>query len=183
MRWDSLFADIEGQWEAEDQAVFDADLAALTRGERGALSLVDRLTAQVGSELGWGLRDGRVVRATLLEVGPDWLLLRLGMTEVILPTAGFVFVSGMSGAADPARARLARRFRFTAVLRGLSQQRRPITAQLITQPSVQLTGTIDRVGMDHADVAIHQLDEPRRASVVSEIRCVVLGSISFLTVH
>jgi hypothetical protein len=50
------------------------------------------------------------------------------------------------------------------------------------ESGVTLTGTIDRVGGDHLDLAMHALDEPRRPESVTGIRTVVTSSVVRITV-
>ncbi len=76
-RWDRLFADLESELVAADDAEFAAEVADRTRREFAAVRLVDRLRSAVGAELVASIDAGGtvVVSGTLLEMGPDWLML------------------------------------------------------------------------------------------------------------
>src|ERR1700710_988481 len=66
MRWDAMFADLEGQAEALATAERAAEVETHTRGEVGRLTLIDRLRAALDTPLrlrisGGGAGAGRVV--------------------------------------------------------------------------------------------------------------------------
>src|SRR3712207_719261 len=158
MRWVRLFADLEAQLESEERADFEAELGDLVRAERSAVALRDRLRAQVGSTLTWHLR-GQSMEARLLDVGSDWALLRDARGDSLLPLAALVGISGITRAAALDDGPVARSLRLTIVLRGLARDRSPVLVTLAGGGA--LAGTIDRVGADHVDVAVHPLDQPR----------------------
>jgi hypothetical protein len=41
-----------------------------------------------------------------------------------------------------------------------------------------VTGTLDRVGADYAEMAEHPADEPRRRDAVQGVRAVVIGAVA-----
>jgi hypothetical protein len=60
------------------------------------------------------------------------------------------------------------------VLRDLCRRR--VNVELITM-TTPVTGTIDRVGRDHLDIAVHESGAPRRDSSVSTYRIVPLREL------
>jgi hypothetical protein len=77
--------------------------------------------------------------------------------------------------------RLVDRIGLPFVLRDLSRRRR--TVDVYTRGSSAggaLTGTIDQVGRDHLDLAVHEPGVPRRASEVRQYRIVPLTEIQML---
>jgi hypothetical protein len=180
VRWEWLFSDLEALAEADDRAGFEADVGDLVRAERGAIHLRDRLRAHVGCELDLHLRRGGTLTGALLEVGADWVLLRSGTRDVLLPVAAAVAVCGLSRSALGDEARPARPLRLSVVLRGLAGDRAPVVVELAG--GLVLTGTIDRVGADHLDLAVHALDEPRRQASVAGVRTLPTAAIEQITV-
>lgn len=51
MRWQDLFADLEGQAGALEWAEIDAEVADRTRGEIAQVTLLNRIRAQVGQHI------------------------------------------------------------------------------------------------------------------------------------
>jgi hypothetical protein len=77
-----------------------------------------------------------------------------------------------AAATDPAA--LAARLGLTVVLRDLCRRRHPVG---LFVRGAQLFGTIDRVGRDNFDLAVHEPGEPRRQSAVTELRVVALSQL------
>jgi hypothetical protein len=190
MRWERLFADLEAQFDAEDQAGLEADRADLVRSERGQVLLADRLRAHRGAVLGWRLHPdaaiGGALTATLADLGSDWLLLAPGhrsdsvQRHLLVPMRIVLSVAGLSSDALLDNSEIAKRMGLTVVLRGLARDRAPVQLRTAAEP---LTGTIDRVGRDHLDLAVHDLDLPRRAGHVREVRCVPLAAVALIAVR
>jgi hypothetical protein len=182
VRWEWLFSDLEAQAEAEERASFEAEVGDLVRAERGALVLRDRLRAHVGLDVVLHLRRTGAVSGAVLDVGADWVLVRVAVaTDVLVPAHAVEGVSGLSrSAVCGGEERPARGLRLSAVLRGLAGDRAPVAMDL--ESGATLTGTVDRVGGDHLDLAIHALDEPRRPESVTGVRTVATASVVRITV-
>ncbi len=207
MRWDNLFDDLEGQLEHELNAE-EVDLRAEEERLRLArLSLRDRLTslaglAGLGGLGGLGGLDSRgagILRVDLVSgevitlrpttFGRDWLaadLLEASSLGVqcVLPLAAIagviVAADEVPGslAAEPGRAaRLVDRIGLSFVLRDLCRRRASVEVR--TRTGV-LTGTIDRVGRDHFDLAVHAAGTARRAAEVRHCRIVPLAEVQLL---
>ncbi|MBD7957186.1 hypothetical protein H9651_06020 [Microbacterium sp. Sa4CUA7] len=184
MRWDRLFEDLEDQLASE----WEAERAALdTEAERlrlAGLSLRERLRALAGTDAAVSLDcvDGTGARGTVSAVGADWFALAVATRRggaLLVPFAGAAAI-GMSHEAmlrtarpEPAVARLADRMTLGFVLRDLSRRRIPVTLALTA--GRELSGTIDRAGADHLDLALHERDQPRRADAVSGHRIVPIA--------
>ena len=165
MRWESFFADLEAQFEAEQRRDLDSEVSDRTRRERAQVSLMDRLTAAVGTRLTVRLVTGDVVEGDLQDIGADWVLLRVRATprDALVPVAAVVGVVGLGQRA--AQETVARRFGLGYAVRALSRDR--ATVALTDTSGRTLTGTIDRVGADLLDLAEHSAERVRRAENVT----------------
>jgi hypothetical protein len=173
VRWESLFEDLEAQLEEEDRLARAAEVVERTRAERAALTLLDRLLAHVGQSLGWHLIDGDVLAGRLIEVGTDWVMLESG-PQLVVPLPAVAAVSGLSRMAltGPAPAR---RLGLGVVLRGLSRDRSAVAVRV--RGGRLVLGTVDRVGADHLDLAVHVADEVRRPGAVSGVQTIPFASV------
>lgn len=181
MRWDELFADLEGQLEhglgAEER---EAELEE-ERLRVGRATLRDRIAAIGAEPVRVRLVDGSQIEVMPRTVGRDWIsgdlvgsaaqvVLPLQAVLALLPTAAQVVRSLEPVALGTVTDRIGLAF----VLRDLARRRR--TLQLTTTGGV-LSGTIDRVGKDHLDLAVHPADGWRRSSAVARIEVLALTQL------
>lgn len=195
MRWDNLFDDLESQLEHELSAE-DIDLQAEEERLRlGRMSIRDRLAAlHEGSSDAGGylvrvvLAGGSTIAVHPVALGKDWLSGDLvdessRRNQCIVPLAtvgGFILEHSQVArslttplTSEPSRG-LSARLSLVFVLRDLCRRRRALDFDLI---SGTIHGTIDRVGRDHLDLAIHERGAPRRESEVLQHRIVPLSQI------
>jgi hypothetical protein len=179
MRWQQLFADLQGQFEAEEAALERAESASRARAEVGTIELADRLRGALGLPLALGCGGVGTVTGVLIEVGPDWLLMEDdGARQCLVALSAVRWVSGLgrrTAAAEPpgpVRGRLDLR----RALRGLARDRSAV--QVVLDDGGVLSGTLDRVGADYVELAEHPTDLPRRAEVVQGVRAVLIGGIA-----
>jgi hypothetical protein len=159
MRWDRLFDDLEAQFALEQAREDQAEVADRTRRERAQLDLLSRLLANVDN-------PGVVLRlptcalgGRLDDVGPDWALLETAGGPVIVAIAAIRAATGLhAGARTPSV--VARRFGLGAALRAVSRDRAPV--EVVDVDGAAVTGTIDVVGADHLELALHASDTARR---------------------
>ncbi|HJF14433.1 MAG TPA: hypothetical protein K8V32_06445 [Enteractinococcus helveticum] len=179
MRWNDLFADLEaqlqfGHWEAVEQ-----DAAELTRGLWAELTLMDRLRGALGEQVRMVLADGRSQVIDLRSVGPAWVG---GIDEtssvIIVRDAIRGIDTNLKRAVVPSRPMRAGPS-VLAIYRTLARRREPV--QVVSRQGAMLAeGTIDRVGKDHLDIAIHARDEFRRSSVVQGWRIIPTDAIQLV---
>lgn len=195
MRWDNLFDDLESQLEGGLRAD-EADLVIEEERLRLArLSLRERLLALTRGETATSVRlllaSGRVVDVVPLTVGRDWLagqLVREGgggaSPHTIVPFAGLQGIvlsrqqitgSAAASAEHAVGEGLSARLGLGYVLRDLCRRRTAVYVDLAGGASVH--GTVDRVGRDHLDLAVHDVGLPRRESAVSHYRVIPVHSI------
>jgi hypothetical protein len=178
MRWDALFGDLEAQFGALAAAERDAEIADRTRSEVGRLGLTDRLRAAVGTQLRVACRGDLTLTGRLDRAHPEWLLLaEAAGRESLLATRGVLSVAGLSrlSAAPGGMSTVDARFGLQLALRGIARDRSP--ARLHLTDGTVVDGTVDRVGVDFVEVAVHPLGEPRRRSMVSQTLLVATAAI------
>jgi hypothetical protein len=181
MRWQALFDDLEAQVEAAEAAELQSEVADRTRREAALLGVVDRLRDGVGHPLAVTVWGGGTVHGELLDAGPDWLLLaEAGRREVLVPLAAVLGVAGAGSrsTAPGSEGQVARRLDLRWALRGLARDRAGVS--VVLRDGSAVSGTLDRVGADHVDVAEHAPGEPRRAAAVRQVRIVPVTALALL---
>jgi hypothetical protein len=179
MRWQQLFDDLQSQFEAEEAAAERAESASRARAEVGAVRLVERLAGAHGFPVGLGLGGAGQVAGVLAGIGPDWVLIeddqgreQLVALVAVRTVAGLGRRTAAPERAGTVRARLDLRW----ALRGRVRDRSAV--QLVLDDGATLTGTLDRVGADYVELAVHPADAPRRSESVQEVRAVVIGAVA-----
>ncbi|MGK9148801.1 hypothetical protein KXS11_14325 [Plantibacter flavus] len=193
MRWDSLFDDLAGQLDHE----LDADDAGVRveaeRLRRGRLTVRDRLQAlqtvpragesSAAAVITVQLVDGTTWRLRLHRLGKDWLQASSGLAgrELIVPLSAVAALALSPAQADwsldelgASEDRLLDRLTISFVLRDLCRRRSSVVVHTLTE---RWAGTIDRVGRDHLDLAVHEPGSARRATAVEQIRIIVFSQI------
>lgn len=94
MRWERLFTELEA--EAAELAGQDreAEIADRIRAEVARTTWVDRIRAGIGTSVRLRLLGADLVEGTVLQVGTDWLLLRAGANDVLVPVHAVVGLEG-----------------------------------------------------------------------------------------
>lgn len=196
MRFDLLFDDLESQLESELAAEGVQRRSEEERLRAARTGLRERLAALLGrpdSGIRLRLIDGSAVELAPATLGRDWLAADLpGGGQCIVPFSAVAALSLTAAQARASRERMPQaqppeRSEFSAkigvgvVLRDLARRRVPLDVLTRAEPA-PVHGTIDRVGADHFDLAVHERDVPRRESAVLETRIVSLGALTQLRV-
>lgn len=178
MRWEQLFADLEGQLAASEQADLASEVADRTRRELALTTLAERLRGSTGAAVAVSVRGAGTLRAVVRDQGAGWLLLGQASTELLVALDAVTSISGLGPRNAVPVGAVARTFGLPWVLRGVVRDRASVTAVLVD--GTQVTGTPDRVGADFLDIAEHAVDEPRRGTAVSSVRTVPLPALALL---
>ncbi len=170
MRWTRLFDDLEAQLAGQERTELASEVADHVRAERGQVSLLDRLLASAGAQVALRVRGVGPVRGTVAEVGAGWLVLRTPAAgadrrrDVLVPLSAVLMATGLANRSESRQSLAPRRLDLRHALRALSRDRAVV--RLTDVEGGQVTGTIDRVGQDHLDLAEHPDDVPRRNPAV-----------------
>lgn len=185
MRFDDLFDDLESQLEAELGAEERDTLAEEERFRVGRLELRERLLRAVGV-LELRLRSGARLRLVREQVGKDWLSGTIvdggpvgsGCVVPVHAIAGVRLpVDAVAASLEEPRQRaLTSRLSLGFALRDLARRR----VQVELRCPEPIHGTIDRVGRDHCDLALHEPGTARRASEVGAVELVPFATIEWL---
>jgi hypothetical protein len=181
MRWDGLFADLEGQAEALAHAERGAEIEERTRAEAGQLSLVDRLRPAVGMPIKLRCLGGVTLAGHLRQVGAEWLLLDEGSgreAAVVLASVTSLAGLGRLSAVPNTMSQVESRLGIRHLLRGIARDRSMLRAHLFDGTIVD--GTLDRVGADFVEIAAHAPGEIRRRGEVREVLVLAIAAIAVL---
>jgi hypothetical protein len=190
MRWERLFAELEARFDELADEEVQAESADRERVAAGSITALERLTGALDQPVRARLVGGARVDGTLRSVGPDWLLLAEGVNrDCLVPWRSVTVMEGLTAATGPALSGLDLRLDLRRALRGLARDRAPVQLAVLgwagdtgsiasaAGAAGELTGTVDRVGADFLEIALHAAWEPRRATAVRSVGLVPLGSI------
>jgi hypothetical protein len=205
MRWDNLFSDLESQLEyglnAEDNDLHNEE----ERLRLGRLSLRDRLQQLVtvsdrGADysIAFVLAGGLRLSANVTTIGKDWFAAeidsgtqgvpRARRRQCVVPLAA---VHGLTltrrqirhslepRPVDEGPGAITDRLGLAFLLRDLCRRRATVEVTLETE---SVFGTIDRVGRDHFDLAVHEATAARRDAAVVGYRLIGFDSVVHFTV-
>lgn len=195
MRWDNLFDDLESQLEhglTAEEIDLQAEeerlrLARMSLRER-ILSLHESAASGGSPEIRLQLVGGVAVMVRPLSFGKDWFsadlveesarhsqcIVPLGAVAGLLLSREQVQSSLATSAAPESGRGLSARLGLAFVLRDLCRRRRAVEVRFA---GGVVHGTIDRVGRDHFDLAVHEPGTPRRENEVSHYRVIPFGQV------
>jgi hypothetical protein len=150
VRWNDLFGDLEGQFASAESAEFEAEVAELAIAERASVELAARLGAVGSDPLVVHLEGGTVVRGTLADATPSWILLHEGKRDHLVPLAAIVGLAGLPDRSLP-WGEVERRLSLGHALRILAGARVRV---VVETPGSDFQGTIVAVGADHCDILL-----------------------------
>jgi hypothetical protein len=178
-RWDALFADLEGQWEAAEQAEVAAEIDERTRDAQFRAPLLARVRAARGRDLALGVTALGAVHATIRDCGPDWILVVPALAgPVLIPTAALLWIGdpGPQAVPEDLEGQVARRWTLRLALRGLVESRQEV--RLVLTDSTALEGTLQRVGADYVEIGLHPRGERPRPGSLTGARLVPVSALA-----
>jgi hypothetical protein len=178
IRWDRLFADLEGQLEAAARVDLAAEVADRTRYEISRTRLLDRLRAALDCEVELTVTGVGPVVGTLTRVGADFVVIDAAGSLALIRAGAVVTARNLGAASRSVAGEVAARIAIGMVARELARDRTTVTVWL--WDGTTLAGTVDRVGADYLDLAEHPLDEPRRSGAIHGMRTVALESLAMM---
>jgi hypothetical protein len=140
--------------------------------------LLDRLRPQLGGPVSLRCLGSLSVGGVLTQLGSEWLLLDEGAgREAFVVVSRLLWVAGLGPRATvlAGSSGLTSRLGLRHALRGIARDRSSVRLHLI-DGSV-LHGTLDRVGADFVELAVHAPGEPRRRSEVRDVVVVATTAV------
>jgi hypothetical protein len=200
MRWDSLFDDLESQLEHELHSD-ESDLRAEEYRHRlGRLALRDRIATfssqrhREREPIPLELVTGETIVVFPQTFGRDWfsadlvtageqagavLVTMEAVAAVLVPTSMVTRSLDVPELPD-SEPRLTDRIGIAFALRDLCRRRAFVSVHCVTAVSAVHSGTIDRVGRDHFDLAVHEPGVSRRERNVAHERLVPFHQLAYL---
>lgn len=194
MTWEALFDDLtsglESEWEYE-RAAREAERQRLRIAQTTMHTRLGVLSASQ-EHIATTLRDMRVLTGEVVGNGADWVALRSAAASLhLIPETALVSVAAPSEAIrlsipsgeapEPGTASLAARMTFGYVARDLARRRVPVLIH--ATGGWQHHGTIDRAGVDHLDLAVHDRDVARRERAVRSVHMLGFGHITSISIE
>lgn len=185
MRFDDLFDDLESQLEAELGAASREVAEEEERFRVGRLELRDRL--QHAKSLDLSLVSGTRLRLRKRALGRDWLSGEVldgaaegtGAVVPLRSIAGIRFDESAAAASIQStddRVKLTDRLSLGYILRDFARRR----TWLQVEGAASVGGTVDRVGRDHLDIAVHERGTIRARGNVACIAVVPFSAVDWL---
>lgn len=141
------------------------------------MTVLDRAMRSIGCTITVVTGAG-AVRGTLDDLGRDWLLVQEdGRHAALVPLAAVTAIVGLTGRSDDDRG-MGRRFGIGVALRAIARDR--ATVAIHDLGGGFATGTVDKVGADHLDLAEHPADAVRRADALTGHRVVPFAAIGIV---
>ena len=145
-RWEALFADLEAEYDAAGSDEHDAEVRDRVRIEHARLTLADRLRAHVGATITVTTNGAGVIRGTLTDAEPGWLVLG----DTLVPASAIREVGGLGPRASEPKPAPKRPLPLGYALRALADSGDPVACTFTDGRTVR--ATIERVGADHVDI-------------------------------
>jgi hypothetical protein len=179
MRWESLFADLAAEIDAEADADRRGEVAERTRAEFGRLRLIDRLRPLLAS-IDRPIRIAlpcEIVSGSILALGADWVLLSpavSGSAELLVPLASVQWIDGLGPAsAEPGwEGAVGARLGLRVALRRIARDRSVVGIRLMGGQDHH--GRLARVAADH--LALELVGDARPAAELA----IPLTAIAYL---
>lgn len=183
MRWDELFQDMESQLERARMSQVEQEAVETARAELARLSLLERLAAHRESTVRLRPAHGETLEGELVDVGAGWAVVRERHQQHLVPLHSVVWWEGLPRRFEvlPEKSTV-RRLGMGHVLRALSTAR--VHVRVVLRDGAaheELEGTVDAVGQDFFDVAVHPQDEFRRRRAVTAVRTVPFASVAVVS--
>ena len=172
-----IFRDYETQLAAENQRVVEAEARDVRRSEFAKIQQADRLAAQIGRSVRVNTGDSLQWEGTLESLGKGWIQLQSHSENILIPMNSVNWWEGGTPFSTVEARSVSRSLSLGYAFRALTSARIPVRI-FHNMGAVTTEGTIERVGLDFAEIALHPLEGHFRAQQISGWRTVQLSQVS-----
>ena len=148
MHGDRLLDEIEGEAADLQRLERDAEIADRTRSELSSVTWLDRVRGMTARRVVLALASGAQLAGQVRYVGPDWVLLDVRGSEVLVPSHAVVGVEGATRSA-PAATELVP-VTWAAAWRSLSRDRAVV--RVVRRDASTVRGLVGMVGADFVEL-------------------------------
>lgn len=178
MRWEDLFADMEAQLAAASQQHLEREADEQARAEYARVGLADRLRARPGEPVRVLLAGGLPLEGRVCSLGAGWVCLEDQGVAHLVPTDSVLWWERLGRGWAPQEGPVAGRLGLAHALRALARARARVRLRLAGGGAEGvLEGTVDAVGRDFLDLALHPDDDYRRRGSVTAVRTVPFPAV------
>lgn len=178
MRWEQLFADMEAQLAAASLQALEEEAAEQSRAEYSRVRLGDRLRVRRGEPVRALLPGSVPVEGCVRALGAGWAVLEDRGVQHLVPLGAVLWWEALGRGWEPAEGAVDSRLGLAHALRALARARARVRIRLAGGgPLGELDGTVDGVGADFLDLALHPDDDYRRRDSVIARRTVPFSAL------
>ncbi len=160
-----IFRDFETQISAAKTRELELDAREVRRAEYAQIRQLDRLAAQVGQQLNVAVAGAHNWTGKLVSLGSDWLQLKGRAENILIPYQAVIWWEGGSSFSQNSPTDVRRKLNLAYALRALSRARLPVTV-LYRSECASSQGTIEQVGQDFFELALHSIEGGYRSRSV-----------------
>lgn len=177
MRMERIFRDYETQLAAQSQRAVGQEAQDVRRVEYGKLLFSDRLAGQLGRTLRVSTGDSLQWEGSLESVGRGWIQLQSFSENILIPQNSINWWEGGTVFSSVDARSVARSLSLGYAFRALAAARIPV--RIFHQFGSSTTeGTVERVGLDFLEIALHPLEGHYRSQEIRGWRSIQLSNIS-----
>ncbi|MFW0108507.1 hypothetical protein ACN08Z_05195 [Rothia sp. P7181] len=173
---EKIFRDYEAQLDSLRQQEIESSAQESRRAEFAKIQQVDRLAAQQGRRIRVCCHPSILWSAELETVGNGWVQLRSTTENILIPLRSILWWEGENRRSQLDAGAITRKLNFSYAFRALSVARTPL--RIFHRDFVTTTeGTVEKVGLDFIEVALHPLDGQYRSRNITGMRVVGLENV------
>lgn len=150
MRWESLFDDLAGRFDALNQQERDNDIREIVRYESSQIALHERLLGALGTRVRLWLDAQASITGVIRHVGSEWVSTESQVASHLIPLGAINLVEGLPARARTETSAVQLRLGLPSAMREVAALYQPVHVRLVS--GKEFTGMIARVGRDYVEL-------------------------------